>query len=104
MLLVREILQTPLLWLLAFVPLPLIGHALFPALQTLLFILSIIAVVPLAGLLSLATEQVAARTGDAAGVPSQCHIWEISPSSSLRSRHFRRANMCWSNLRWPAPS
>jgi Ca2+:H+ antiporter len=47
-LLLKEIRHNPMLWLLAFV-------------------LSVLAIVPLAGLLSHATESVAAKTGDAAG-------------------------------------
>jgi Ca2+:H+ antiporter len=38
-----------------------------PKQHTLLFLLSVVAIVPLAALLSLATEQVAAKTGDAVG-------------------------------------
>jgi Ca2+:H+ antiporter len=56
-----------LLWLLAFVPVPLIAKLVAPHSDTLLFVLSIIAIVPLAALLSLATENVAERTGDAVG-------------------------------------
>jgi Ca2+:H+ antiporter len=56
-----------LLWLLVFVPVPLIVKAIAPHSDTLLFVLSIIAIVPLAALLSLATENVAERTGDAVG-------------------------------------
>ena len=56
-----------LLWLLVMVPLPLIGEHAFPDRQSLLFVLSIAAIVPLAALLSIATESVAARTGDAVG-------------------------------------
>ena len=56
-----------LLWLLVFVPVPLIVKALAPHSDTLLFVLSVLAIVPLAALLSLATENVAERTGDAVG-------------------------------------
>jgi Ca2+:H+ antiporter len=59
--------QTPLLWLLVFVPVVLVGHAMDPAAHTRLFVLSVLAIVPLAALLSHATEAVAARTGDAVG-------------------------------------
>jgi len=38
-----------------------------PGSHTLLFVLSVLAIVPLATLLSHATEAVAAKTGDAAG-------------------------------------
>lgn len=56
-----------LLWLLCLVPAPLIAERAMPGAHTLVFLLSILAIVPLAALLSLATEQVAARTGDAIG-------------------------------------
>jgi Ca2+:H+ antiporter len=56
-----------LLWLLVFVPVVLVGEHLLAESQTLVFLLSILAIVPLAMILSLATEQVAARTGDAVG-------------------------------------
>jgi Ca2+:H+ antiporter len=59
--------QTPLLWLLVFVPVVLVGHAMDPDAHTRLFVLSVLAIVPLAALLSHATEAVAARTGDAVG-------------------------------------
>jgi Ca2+/Na+ antiporter len=62
----REI-RNPLLWLLAFVPVVLAAAKLKPEAHTLLFILSILAIVPLAALLSHATESVAAKTGDAVG-------------------------------------
>lgn len=56
-----------ILWLLALVPVPLILKAAQPEASTLLFLSSILAIVPLAALLSLTTEQVAARTGDSLG-------------------------------------
>ncbi len=63
----KEILQNPLLWLLAFVPVVLVANKLKPESHTLLFVLSVLAIVPLAALLSHATESVAAKTGDAVG-------------------------------------
>src|SRR5262249_9031290 len=63
----HEIRHNPLLWLLAFVPAVLAGERLAPESHTLLFVLSVLAIVPLAALLSHATESVAARTGDALG-------------------------------------
>jgi Ca2+:H+ antiporter len=66
-LLLHEIRRNPLLWLLTFVPVVLVVSYLRPEAQTLLFLLSILAIVPLAALLSRATEAVAARTGDAVG-------------------------------------
>lgn len=59
--------QHRLLWLLLLVPIPLVLHAIMPASHTLIFLMSILAIIPLAALLSLATEQVAARTGDTIG-------------------------------------
>ena len=66
-LLLREIRHNPLLWLLAFVPAVFAAAKLKPEAHTLLFVLSVLAIVPLATLLSHATESVAAKTGDAAG-------------------------------------
>ena len=63
----RALRHDPLLWLLAFVPAALIASAVRPEAHTAIFGLSILAIVPLAALLSHATESVAARTGDAAG-------------------------------------
>ncbi len=65
--LLKEIRHNPLLWLLVFVPIVLVAVKLNPDAHTLLFVLSVLAIVPLAALLSHATESVAAKTGDAAG-------------------------------------
>src|SRR5256714_4626477 len=65
--LLREIRQNPLLWLLALVPTVFAAAKLRPEAHTLLFVLSVLAIVPLAALLSHATESVAAKTGDAVG-------------------------------------
>lgn len=65
--LLTEIRHTPLLWLLVFVPVVLAGETLAPDAHTLLFVLSVLAIVPLAALLSHATESVAAKTGDTVG-------------------------------------
>ncbi|HZR82043.1 MAG TPA: calcium/proton exchanger [Candidatus Binatia bacterium] len=65
--LVEEIRRNPLLWLLVFVPVVLAAQTAEPESHTLLFVLSVLAVVPLAALLSHATESVAAKTGDAVG-------------------------------------
>lgn len=65
--LLKEIRHSPLLWLLAFVPVVLAAGKLLPGSHTLLFVLSVLAIVPLAALLSHATECVAAKTGDAVG-------------------------------------
>jgi len=65
--LLREIRHNPLLWLLAFVPVVFASRNLRPDAHTLLFVLSVLAIVPLAALLSRATEAVADATGDAVG-------------------------------------
>jgi len=65
--LLREIRRNPLLWLLIFVPVVFIARRLAPESHTLLFVLSVLAIVPLAALLSHATESVAAKTGDTVG-------------------------------------
>jgi Ca2+:H+ antiporter len=65
--LLREIRKTPLLWMLVFVPIVLVAEKAAPHSHTLLFVLAVLAIVPLAALLSHATEAVAAKTGDAVG-------------------------------------
>src|SRR6476620_5367122 len=66
-LLLKEIRHNPVLWLLVFVPVVFVAQKLKPEAHTLLFVLSVLAIVPLALMLSHATEYVAAKTGDAAG-------------------------------------
>ncbi|MFY9687758.1 MAG: calcium/proton exchanger, partial [Pseudolabrys sp.] len=65
--LLNDIRNTPMLWLLVLVPVVLVAQALKPEAHTLLFFLSVLAIVPLAALLSRATEAVASRTGDTIG-------------------------------------
>jgi Ca2+:H+ antiporter len=62
-----ELRRNPLLWLLAFLPAVFLAESLAPEAHTLLFVLSVLAIVPLATLLSHATESVAAKTGDTVG-------------------------------------
>jgi Ca2+:H+ antiporter len=64
---VHTLRSNPMNWLLVFVPILFIAQVSNPEGHTRLFVLSILAIVPLAGLLSHATESVAARTGDAVG-------------------------------------
>ena len=66
-LLLAEIQHNKLLWLLVFVPMVFAAERLAHDAHTLLFALSVLAIVPLAALLSHATESVAAKTGDAVG-------------------------------------
>jgi Ca2+:H+ antiporter len=65
--LLKELRHNPMLWLLALVPVALVAARLNPGAHTMLFVLSVLAIVPLAALLSHATESVAEKTGDAAG-------------------------------------
>src|SRR6266404_3114464 len=65
--LLHEIRRNPLLWLLIFVPIVLVAEKVKPEAHTLLFVLSVLAILPLALLLSHATESVAAKTGDSVG-------------------------------------
>ena len=65
--LLYEIRHNPMLWLLAFVPVVSAVEKLEPEAHTLFFVLSVLAIVPLATLLSHATESVAVKTGDAVG-------------------------------------
>jgi len=65
--LLKEIRHSPLLWLLIVVPVVFVVQRLEPESHTLLFVLSVMAIIPLAALLSRATESVAAMTGDMIG-------------------------------------
>jgi len=65
--LLHELRRNPLLWLLVFVPGVFVAQRLDPDAHTRLFVLSVLAIVPLAALLSHATESVAAKTGDTVG-------------------------------------
>ena len=65
--LIKEIRHTPLLWMLVFAPAVLVAEKAAPEAHTVLFVLAVLAIVPLAALLSHATEAVAAKTGDAVG-------------------------------------
>jgi Ca2+:H+ antiporter len=65
--LLKEIRPSPLLWMLIFVPIVLVAERVAPSSHTILFVLAILAIVPLAALLSHATESVAEKTGDAIG-------------------------------------
>jgi Ca2+:H+ antiporter len=62
-----EVRQTPIFALIVFVPVVVLLERFSPDAHTLLFLISVVAIVPLAALLSRATEAVAAKTGDAVG-------------------------------------
>ncbi|RDJ15318.1 calcium/proton exchanger [Rhizobium grahamii] len=64
---IDEIRHAPVLGLIVFVPIVILLERIFPDRHTLLFLASVVAIVPLAALLSRATEAVAAKTGDAVG-------------------------------------
>ena len=63
----REFGHNKLLWLLVAVPALFVIERVAGEAHTVLFVVSVLAIVPLAALLSRATESVAARTGDAVG-------------------------------------
>jgi len=66
-LLLDEIRRNKLLWLLVFVPVLFVMETLKPESHALLFILSILAIIPFAVLISLSSEGIVARTGDTIG-------------------------------------
>ena len=85
--LIGEIRGNPLLWLLVFVPAVLLAEVAVPGAHTLLFVLSVLAIVPLAALLSLATESVAEKTGDASFLSGTDAISRgACPALSIASR------------------
>ena len=63
----QELKSKPILWLLLMAPIVIVAARAAPQAHTLLFVLSVAAIIPLAALLSHATESVAAKTGDAVG-------------------------------------
>jgi Ca2+:H+ antiporter len=65
--LLHEFRENRIFWLLAAVPVVFVAERLTGVSATGLFVLSVVAIVPLAALLSRATESVAAKTGDAVG-------------------------------------
>src|SRR4030095_2975043 len=66
-LILKELRHNPLYWFLAFVPVVLVAESVRPESHTLLFVLSVVAIVPLGGMLSRSAASVAAKTGDAVG-------------------------------------
>jgi Ca2+:H+ antiporter len=65
--LLNEIRGNTVLWLLVFVPVVFLAKLLDPEAHTLIFVLSVLAILSLATLLSAATEAVASKTGDSVG-------------------------------------
>jgi len=66
-LLLREIRHSRLLWPIALLPVLFVMHFARPEAHALLFVLSVFSIIPLAVLISRATESVAAKTGDTIG-------------------------------------
>jgi len=91
--LLKEVRHNPLLWLLVFVPAVFAGERLAPTAHTALFVLSVLAIVPLAALLSHATESVAAKTGDTVGGLLNSTPGNLTSLSS-RLPHCRPGNTC----------
>ena len=102
-LLFKEIRHNPLLWLLAFVPVVLAAEHLKPEAQTLLFVLSVLAIVPLAALLSHATESVAAKTGDAVGGLLNATLGNLT-ELVIALAALCAGSTCWSRPPLPARS
>ena len=92
--LLKEIRHNPLLWLLAFVPVVFACQKINPEAHTILFVLSVLAIVPLAVLLSHATESVAAKTGDMLGGLLNATLGNLTNWSS-RWPHCRPGNIPW---------
>lgn len=67
-------------------PVVLAAQVLKPEAHTLLFVLSVVAIAPLAALLSRATESVAARTGDMIGGLLNAFPGDDSDADSISRR------------------
>ena len=94
-LLLKEVRDNPILWLLAVVPVVFAAKAIDPEAHTLLFVLSVLAIVPLATLLSHATESVAARTGDAVGGLLNATLGKPDRTGHCAHRPAAPASTCW---------
>jgi Ca2+:H+ antiporter len=65
--LLKDIRSTPILWLGVFVPIVLVMHWTHSGSHSVMFALSLLAIIPLGGFLSRSTEGLAAKTGDTIG-------------------------------------
>ena len=63
----HDIKTTPIFWMGIFIPIVLVLEFTHSASHTTMFVLSLLAIIPLAGFLSHATEGIAAKTGDTIG-------------------------------------
>ena len=93
--LVRSVLaEAPLAWLLFAVPLAAWMHHTRPESPLLVFVLACVAIVPLAGLLGVSTEKLAARVGEGIGGFLNATLGNaaelIIALVALRARHARR--------------
>ena len=79
----QEIQHNPILWLLALVPIVFAAKLASPAAHTLLFLLAVLAIIPLATLLSHATSPLRQKPA-MRSVASSMQRSAISPNSSLR--------------------
>jgi Ca2+:H+ antiporter len=91
----------PIVWLLVFVPVVFVAQAQSPDAHTRLFILSMLAIVPLAALLSHATESVAARTGDTVGGLLNATLGNLT-ELVIALTALRAGHICSSRHRSPA--
>jgi Ca2+:H+ antiporter len=82
--LLSEIRRNPLLWMLAFVPIVLVAEKAAPDAHTALFVLAVLAIVPLAALLSHATEAPLRKRRATLSAACSTRLSAISPNSSLR--------------------
>jgi Ca2+:H+ antiporter len=97
--LLKEIRYNPMLWLLALVPVALVAEKLASTAHTLLFVLSVLAIVPLAALLSHATESVAEKTGDTVGGLLNATLGNLTELVIAMAAQWRRSvlgSMSWS--------
>ena len=92
--LLKEVRNNRLLWLLVFVPVVFAAANLQPEAHTPLFVLSVLAIVPLAAMLSHATESVAAKTGDAVGGLLNATLGNLTELVIALDGLARRANTC----------
>src|SRR3954469_8880017 len=63
----KDLKSTPIFWMGIFIPIVLVLEFTHSASHTTMFVLSLLAIIPLAGFLSHATEGIAAKTGDTIG-------------------------------------
>src|SRR3954467_1149102 len=63
----KDLKSTPIFWMGIFIPIVLVLEFTHGASHTTMFVLSLLAIIPLAGFLSHATEGIAAKTGDTIG-------------------------------------